>query len=241
MLYRLSIHLQFTMDEAVAEDVDCAICKQDVTDEHDCVLCDRCKIWFHKDCLFLDQAQFILLVNSKDPWYCSRCLIIKANKIKWGEHEGEENLLGIINTIYNKILDWKKNIFFLPRGKSGTAFIKTLSHLIRCFVDKTKWERLSLPLVHIFVPLMLQRPSVNSKPKDNVRYLLSRLERWEKGDIMSIFNETNEVQKRMRKTLTNRETAKEKSFLRLMMFGKIGPAAKFINNDDKCERSAYTN
>ena len=145
------------MDEAVAEDVDCAICKQDVTDEHDCVLCDRCKIWFHKDCLFLDQAQFILLVNSKDPWYCSRCLIIKANKIKWGEHEGEENLLGIINTIYNKILDWKKNIFFLPGGKSGTAFIKTMSHLIRCFVDKTKWVRLSLPLVHIFVPMMLQR------------------------------------------------------------------------------------
>ena len=69
-----------------------------------------------------------------------------------------------LNLNLNLVLEyWSKKIFI----------IKELSHLIKCFVDKTKWERLALPLVHIFVPMMLQRPSANSKPRDNVKYLLS--------------------------------------------------------------------
>ena len=45
-------------------------------------------------------------------------------------------------------------------------------------------------------------------------------------------DETNEIQKRMTSSITKKEESREKAFVRLMMFGKIGQAAKFINNDD---------
>ena len=79
---------------------------------------------------------------------------------------------------------------------------------------------------------MLQKPSAKSKPRDNAKYLLSRLERWNNGDLKSILCETNETQKRMRKMLSKKQETKEKALLRLMMFGKVGQAAKYINNDD---------
>ena len=79
---------------------------------------------------------------------------------------------------------------------------------------------------------MLQKPSSKSKPKDHVKYLTSRLERWTNGDLSSLMDETNEIQKRMTSSITKKEESREKAFVRLMMFGKIGQAAKFINNDD---------
>ena len=79
---------------------------------------------------------------------------------------------------------------------------------------------------------MLQKPSVKSKPKDNAKYLLSRLERWKNGNLKSLLDETNEIQKRLKKTLTRKQESNEKAFIRLMAVGKVGQAAKFINNED---------
>ena len=44
--------------------------------------------------------------------------------------------------------------------------------------------------------------------------------------------ENKEIQKRLRKTLDRREESRDRAFLRNMLLGKIGPAAKFINNED---------
>ena len=79
---------------------------------------------------------------------------------------------------------------------------------------------------------MLQKPSVKSKPKDNAKYLLSRLERWKNGNLNSLLDETNEIQKRLKKTLTRKQESNEKAFIRLMTVGKVGQAAKFISNED---------
>ena len=38
----------------------------------------------------------------------------------------------------DEIVKWKKNMFTLPRGKSGTDFIKELTRLIYLFAEKTK-------------------------------------------------------------------------------------------------------
>ena len=45
-------------------------------------------------------------------------------------------------------------------------------------------------------------------------------------------NEANEIQKRMKKAAKKKEEAQHAYFLRLMAFGKVGEAAKKINNDD---------
>ena len=105
--------------------------------------------------------------------------------------------------------------------------------MINLFVRKTAWERLALSLVHIFLPIILQKPEA----RDHARYLTTRLKRWADGDLDSLMAETREIQQRMNskksaKKSARKEETREKAFLRLMMFAKIGPAAKYVNNDD---------
>ncbi len=120
----------------------------------------------------------------------------------------------------------------LPRGKAGTDFVKELTRLISLFNDETKWSRIALALVHIFIPLMLQRPSSKSKAKENAKYLETRLQLWSAGKVQEIMDECNEIQKKLTKKLQKKKENKDKAFCRLMLLGKVGPAMKFINHDD---------
>ena len=79
---------------------------------------------------------------------------------------------------------------------------------------------------------MLQKPAPKSKAKDNAKYLLSRLDRWKKGDLNSILVENIIIQNRLQKSLKVKEESKQKGFCRLMMAGKVGQAMKLINNED---------
>ena len=108
--------------------------------------------------------------------------------------------------------------------------------MLKLFVDKTQWSRLALPLVHIFVPIMLQNPSPKSKPRDHAKYLTTRLARWREGKLQSLMDETTEVQARLKAKTKgksrNEVEQNQKAFVRLMLLGKIGDAAKKINNED---------
>ena len=139
----------------------CPICKIVVEDGVRSVNCNMCCAWVHQVCLHMEDDEYEILSNEDEgiEWFCARCRLIKANKIKWGEYTGEESIRKMITSSYETIIGWKKNIFRLPRGKCGEDFIKELTRLINLFVDKTPWHRVALPLIHIFVPIMLQLPS----------------------------------------------------------------------------------
>ena len=140
----------------------------------------------------------------------------------------------LIQSAYAEILGWKKNIFQLPRGKCGSEFIKELTNLLNHFGNKTPWQRLSLTLVHAFIPLMLQKPSSKSKSHKHTKYLTSRLERWKSGNIESLMDEAREIQKRIKTTASKDKATydQKKAFINSMLLGKLGDAAKKVNNDD---------
>ena len=177
----------------------CPLCTLIVADDTRGLCCDHCSTWYHANCLFISEEEYMAMSNSPDDWYCDRCSNIKRNKIKWGPYEGEEDISREIKKAYLEITKWKKNMFTLPRGKSGTEFIKELTRLIYLFAEKTKWEKIAMLLVHIFIPLMLQKPSQKSKAKDHVKYLSSRLEKWKDGDLAKLLAECKEIQKRLLK------------------------------------------
>ena len=216
----------------VDNDVKCPICKIDVVEEVNAIYCEMCDIWFHAECLHMPEDEFRSNADSPVPWTCSRCLHIKANNLKWGELQGEEDIKLLLKGCYCEIITWRKNVFSLPRGKCGEAFLKELTRILNLYVHKTKWERLALLVLHVFIPLMLQKPSARSKPRDHTKYLAARLLKWNSGDIKSMLNEGKEIQKRMKKAFDRKEEVKDKAFMRNMLIGKIGPAAKFINNED---------
>ena len=55
---------------------------------------------------------------------------------------------------------------------------------------------------------------------------------WNEGDISAKMKENKEIQQRLKKAQDKRQESRDRAFLRLMFFGKLGPAAKFINNED---------
>ena len=115
---------------------------------------------------------------------------------------------------FRRITKWKKNVFMLPRGKAGTDLIQELIRLICLIVNDTKWSRIGLPLVHIFLPLVLQKPSSNSKAKENAKYLQARLKLWSEGKIDDLLNEGKEIQRRLKIKSKKRTENREQNFCR---------------------------
>ena len=214
------------------DDANCPICRINVTYQDLALFCDRCKEWFHSNCLFITEPEYRCLAETSDEWYCDHCQSIRANNIKWGDLVGEDSIIEVINEAYREIIKWKKNLFPLPRGKCGSDLVKELARLVYLFVDKTKWEGVALSLVHIFLPIMLQKPSKTSKARDHAKYLTSRLEKWNKGDLKSLMEECCEIQRKLCKQMEMKRESNQKAFCRLMFAGKVGQAIKFVNNDD---------
>ena len=134
--------------------------------------------------------------------------VVLLNSIYFNEGCIRSELTGV----YDEIIKWSRNLFMLPRGKSGERFIKELTRLLYLFVNKTAWESLSLQLVHVFIPIMLQKPSSKSKARDNAKYLLDRLEKWKNGDIKSLMDEARVIQDKLKRRKQSEKSSIQKGF-----------------------------
>ena len=95
-------------------------------------------------------------------------------------------------------------------------------------------ETIAIPLVVIFLPLMLQKPSAKSKNADHIRYLKKRMSLWKEGKLKELLSEGIEIQKRI-KSSKKKEESVSKGFVRLMLQGKVRQALKLVNADtDVC-------
>ncbi len=174
--------------------------------------------------------------NNTDVWNCKTCKQEASNnprKIYWGNSfKTEQEIKVAIDNAYKEIVGWSKNVFLLPRGNSGKDFIRELTRIIGMFVNKTPHEHLSLSLLHVFMPLMLQKPSERSKARDHCKYLTQRLQKWKNGEIVSLMAEAHEIQRRHQKVLDLKAANKTKLFCQLMLLGKVSQATKLINQED---------
>jgi hypothetical protein len=75
------------------------------------------------------------------------------------------------------------------KRKMRTDFIKEMTRLFNNFNNDTKWKRVSLTMLHIFIPMnmMLQKPAPKSKARINAKYLTKRLQYWREGNLTKIF------------------------------------------------------
>ena len=86
-------------------------------------------------------------------------------------------------------------------------------------------------MIHVFIPLMLQKPSANSKAKNNAKFLLLRLAKWSEGDLQSLMDEAREIQVRLTRSTKKKETSCHVAFTRLMLLGQVGKAIRLIDNN----------
>lgn len=53
---------------------------------------------------------------------------------QWGESSGDDCIRSI-NDAYEEIVTWRRNVFLLPSGKAGKAFIKELTRLYQAYMQ----------------------------------------------------------------------------------------------------------
>ena len=114
----------------------------------------------------------------------------------WGSSNGE-NFCTSINVAYEEVVHWRQNVFQVPSGSSGRAFVMELARLFQAYADSSSLECIAMKATIVMQILLLQKPSRASKSKDHVTHLQRRMELWLDGDIQALLDEGKCIQKRL--------------------------------------------
>ena len=137
-----------------------------------------------------------------------------------------------INSIYERSVNWRKNLFLLPNGKAGKSFIKLCTEWIDKFNNNNMYQRIAMKVIMVLPGLMLQKPSIKSKTKDHVKMLEERLKLWNEGNIHAIFKQANTIQKKLQQSKSQRSNEDiSRIFSKLMFEGKVSAAMKFLDEN----------
>ena len=149
----------------------------------------------------------------------------------WGIYTGQE-VYDSINNIYDQAIHWKRNFFMIPMGSAGTRFVNELARLFQAFADNSSLERISMKAITVFQILMLQKTSKKSRTKIDIKHLHRRLDIWQGGDFMNLFNEGKCLQERLSKSVKERDISMiSRTFKNLMEKGRVKNALRLLSNE----------
>ena len=100
-----------------------------------------------------------------------------------------------IQQAYEEAAHWQKNVFKLPSGKAGKAFIKLLTEWLMRFNNKDEFMGIALTVYMTLPTILLQKPSSRSKAKENSMSLLRRIEWLQNGNFDRLLAECREIQR----------------------------------------------
>ena len=137
----------------------------------------------------------------------------------------------LIESFYDEGVFWKKNVFEIPSGKAGKAFIRLQTEWLSKFNTDTNFKRISLKVFMILPIILLQKPSARSKAKDHSEALLRCTDWFQSGDIERLIAEGQEIQRRLKPKKSQQDISK--TFSKLMMEGKIDSALRFLSEESQ--------
>ena len=80
---------------------------------------------------------------------------ISAPNFQWGDFD-DEVFARTIDSSYNDIVHWRQNLFKVPLGKAGKAFIQEITQLFRAYADGSALESVVLKVAMVMPTLLLQ-------------------------------------------------------------------------------------
>ena len=123
---------------------------------------------------------------------------------------------------YEEVIHWRRNLFLVPSGASGEAFVSELARLFQANADTSSLECIALKATTVMQILLLQKPSRTSKTKDHVMHLQRRMNIWLNGDIQSLLDKGNCIQMRLcRSSPPSNNDNNSRIFRDLMLQGKF--------------------
>ena len=153
---------------------------------------------------------------------------------RWGALTGEE-FTHVIHCAYSEIAHWKRNVFLVPSGKDGKAFVRELTSLFTAFAQGSALESVALEAVMVGCALLLQKPHPQSKSREHVVALERRLRAWRNGDIDGLMKEGRTLQNQLEHRSTSRRARDDdstmRSFTKLMFEGKVRAALQVLSDN----------
>ena len=92
--------------------------------------------------------------------------MVTTTVFEWGDIDGK-TFAEIVELIYEKVVYLKKNLFLLPTRKSDKLYIDEGMKLLNSWVEGTALRNITFKAIIIIPNLLFQKPSKNSKAKDN--------------------------------------------------------------------------
>ena len=137
-----------------------------------------------------------------------------------------------VTDAYNKIVCYRQNLFKVPSGQAGKNFLREFTRLMSAWNSKSALADIAWTCIMTMPALLLQKPSKDSKAKDHQTALKRRLELWLLGDIKSLLDESDTIQRRLRSSApVNSVEAISKKFATLMKQGKLSAAVKLLTSN----------
>ena len=153
---------------------------------------------------------------------------------RWGRLDGRD-FAHTVHCAYNEIVHWKRNVFMVPSGKIGKAFIKELTSLFTAYAQGTALESIALEAAMTACALLLQKPHLASKSREHVAALERRLRAWSDGDIDGLLREGRTIQKHLRPNSVNTRSDEPdqntRIFSKLVFEGRIRSALRFLSDN----------
>ena len=87
-----------------------------------------------------------------------------------------------------------KNLFPVPAGSSGKAFVSELARFFCAYADGSSLEKIALKAALVACVTLLQRPYLKSKLRDNKTCLSCHLDHWKDGKLEELLLEGRSIQ-----------------------------------------------
>ena len=152
----------------------------------------------------------------------------------WGEFEAAE-FIEILESTYAEAIHWRFNLFKVPYGAAGKAFVSELARLFRAFGEASALESIAMKAATIMPILLLQKPSSNSKAKEHAVRLQHRLNTWKQGDLRELVREGRTIQQRLprnKQSVTHEENL-SRQFTNYMFQGNVKAALRLLSEESR--------
>ena len=113
---------------------------------------------------------------------------------RWGEVKEGRSFACALNRVYDEIVQWKRNLFKVPSGNAGKAFVRELSRMFNAYAEGSALECVAMKAAMTMPALLLQKPSSRSKAREHILHLERRLKLWSDGKLDDLLHEGRTVQ-----------------------------------------------
>ena len=153
-------------------------------------------------------------------------------------HEAGENI-GLsetdlaIETAYEEVVKWRRNLFDLPKGEIGKKYVDEMSKLLNNWCSTN--DNRQLQKLMILPNLLLQRTAKSCKGRVNKEHLQRRFELWDGGKYLELLDECKFIQSRLPPTQgnSNNEETVLKKFRNHIFDGNVNAALRLLCDTGK--------